>query len=68
MLHKQRNVVRALAQRWHVDRDHRQAEVQILAERTLLDLPFEILVGGSDDADVDVHRLCRSETLHFAFL
>ena len=51
-----------------LDRDHAQPEVEVLAERPLLDLLLEVLVGRGDDPDVDLDRARRAEPLDFAFL
>ncbi len=59
---------RPLAQRRHVDRDHGEAEVEILAEVPLLDLLLEVLVRRRDDAHVDLDRPRRSEPLDLALL
>src|SRR5579871_185143 len=66
--HEQRDVVGPLAQRRHVDRDDRQAEVEILAEAAFLDLLLEVLVRRRDDAHVDLDRPRRSEPFDFALL
>ena len=68
VLDQRRDVLAAIAQRRHADRDHAEAEVEILAERALLDLLLEVLVGRGDDADVDLDRPRRSEALDFALL
>ena len=65
---QRRDVLAAIAQRRHADRNDAQTEVEILAEVALLDLLLEILVGRGDDADVDLDRPRRSEALDFPFL
>src|SRR5436190_2627678 len=65
---EERDVVDALAQRRHVNRDDREPEIQVFAEATLLDFFLEILVRGGDDADVYFDRPRGSEALDFAFL
>ena len=65
---QRRNVVAPIAQRRHANRDDAQAEVEILAERPLLDLLLEVLVRRRDDPHVDLDRARRAEPLDFAFL
>jgi hypothetical protein len=52
-----RDVVTPLAQGGDVDRDHRQAEVQIFAELPALDLFFQVALGSGHDAGVGAQRL-----------
>ena len=54
---QERNVLLALAQRRDEERDDVEAVEEIFAEVAVGDLLFEILVGGGDEADVDVERL-----------
>ena len=49
------NIFATLAQGRHVEGDDVEAVEEVLAEIAALDLLFEILVGGGDDADV--HRM-----------
>ena len=58
----------ALAQRRHDDRDHVEAEEQILAELAALDRLLEILVGRRDHAHVHLDRARRSEPLDLLLL
>ena len=53
MLGEQRDVVGAIAQRRHEDRNDVQAEVEILAEAAAADLAGQFLVGRRQHADVD---------------
>ena len=53
MLGEQRDVLAALAQRRHEDRDDVEAEVEVLAEAAGLDLAGQVLVGGREHAHVD---------------
>ena len=69
MLREQRDVVAAIAQRWHAHRDDVQAVEEILAEPTGLDLTGEVDVRGGDQADVDATGLAaRAEALDLALL
>ena len=45
-----------------------QAVEQILAERVLVDLLFEVLVGRGDDADVDLDHLVAAQPLELLLL
>ena len=62
------NVVAAVPQGRHPDRDDAQPEVEVLAEGALLDLLLEILVGRGDDPDVHLDRPRRSEPLDLPLL
>ena len=53
VLHQQRQVPLALAQRRDVDVQHVQPVVEVLAEQAARDALFEVAVGGRDDAHVD---------------
>lgn len=53
VLRQFRNVLRPLPQWRHVELDHVEPIVEILAEQPLFDAPGEILVRGADDAHVD---------------
>src|SRR5258708_5960253 len=68
MTHQRRDVLAAIAQRRHADRDDAQTEIEILAEGAALDLRLEVLVGRGNHADVDLDRARRSETLDLPFL
>ena len=56
VLGERADVARPIAQRRDDDRKHRQAVVEILAERLRLDHRRQIAVRGRDDPDLDVHR------------
>jgi hypothetical protein len=58
---QQENVVAAVAQRRDVDRDRLQPVVQVVAELARLDLLQQDLVGGGDEAHVDVDRADRAD-------
>ena len=68
MLHEQRNVVAAFAQRRQLHRDHVQPVEEILAKRSVGDHPREIRVRGGDDADVDLDRVRVADALELALL
>jgi hypothetical protein len=68
VLYEQRNVFGTLAERRHVDRNDRKAEVQILAEVALLDFGLEVLVRRRDHAHIHVDRLRRAQAFDLAFL
>src|SRR5437867_10244520 len=54
MLGQEQHVLVALPQGRYVEHDHRQAEIEILAEPLLARLALEIAVRGGDDAEVDL--------------
>ena len=62
------DVAAPLAQRRHLHRHDVEAEVEILAEAPLLDGAFERLVGGGDDAAVDLEDLAAAEAGDLALL
>ena len=51
--HQRRDVVSTLAEGGHLDGDHVQAEVQVLAEAPGLHLFEQVSVGGGDDGGVE---------------
>ena len=58
-----RDVLLALAQRRNRDREHRQAEIQVLAELPRRHRLPQHAVGGGDNADVDLDRSVAAEPL-----
>src|SRR5262249_24369668 len=68
MAYEQRNILGALAQRGHIDRDDGEPEVEVFAETTFLDFFLEILVRSSDDANVDLGGPRGAEALDLSFL
>ena len=56
---ERQDVLAPLAQRRELDRDHVQAEVEVLAEAAGGDLVAQVAVGRRDDAHVDAARLRR---------
>ena len=65
---QQRDVLGPLAQGGHAHRHHRQAVEEIAAEGAALHLGLEILVGGGDEADVDVDRPIGPDRGHLLLL
>src|SRR5262245_52835628 len=55
-------------QRWNVDLDDTNSIVEVLAEASLRDEPFEILMGRADDPHVRGHGLTTSDALERALL
>ena len=53
---EQGDVFPPLDQGRQADRDHVETKVEILAEPADLELMFEILVGGGNDADIEFNR------------
>src|SRR6266542_2606464 len=68
VLDERGDVLLAIAERRHVDVDHVEAVVEVVAELPLFDLPLEILVGRADDPDIDLDREIRPEPLDLALL
>ena len=62
------DILRSLAKRREVNRDHIEAVVEVLAEGALADHRFEVAVGGSDHAHIHADRLRPSNTLELALL
>ena len=62
------DIVDALAQRRHPDREHVQAVVEIFAELAVFDLLDHVAVGRRDQAEVDLDRLLRTDRIDLAFL
>src|SRR6266403_2095495 len=56
------------AQRRKHDRDDVQAVVEVLAEASRLHLGLEVLVGGGEDADVDLERAVAAHPFELALL
>src|SRR5581483_2484123 len=67
-LHQERQILLALAQRRHADRHHRETEVEIFAELALLHLFGQLLLGGGDDADVDLDGAVAADAADLALL
>ena len=63
-----RDVVLALAQRRHVDRDDVEAVVEVLAELPVGDHLRQVAVGRRDDADVGAQRAGAAEALELVLL
>src|SRR5690349_12353266 len=68
MLNKNRNVVRALAEWWQMQRDDVESVVQIGAEVPRLDLLFEVAIRRGDETRVDRNRLRCADRNHLAVL
>ena len=68
MIREARDVLAALAHRRQLDVDDREPEVQILAERALVDLVAQIAVGRREHADVDLVRAIAADALDLALL
>src|ERR1700691_970207 len=59
---------RPIAQRGHLQLDHVEAVIEVLAEALLLDQLFEMLIGRCYDARVDLDRLRTADALERALL
>ena len=62
---QRRNVFAPFTQRWHVDAEATQAEVQILAKTPRTRHFAQVAVGGSDDAHVDLAHLLAAQRPDF---
>ena len=67
VLQQQRDVLAPLPERRGIDADDVQAVIQIFAKARFLDGAREVLVGGGDDADVDLDRLLPAHAVELAF-
>src|SRR6266498_2153610 len=61
VLDERRDVLLAIAERRHVDVDHVEPVVEVVAELRLLDLLLQILVRRDDDPDVHLDRQVRAD-------
>src|SRR5882724_10336854 len=68
VLDQERQVLDPLAQRRQQDRDDVQPVVQVLAEAPRLHLGLEVLVGGREDAHVDLQGAVAADPLELALL
>src|SRR5271157_5451099 len=63
VLRQRPDLARSVAQRRDADLDHIEAIVKVLAEALLPDRLFEALVGGRDDARIDLQSLRAADSL-----
>src|SRR5690606_36352437 len=68
VIDKERDVLEAVAQRWHRERDDIEAIEEVLAEGAVGDALLEVLVGGGDDADIDDAAFVGAERTDLALL
>ena len=68
ILRQQWNVVGAIAQRRHLDFDHRDAEVEVLAKRSLPNHLLQVTIGSTNDANVHSMRRVGTQPPHGALL
>ena len=68
VLAQQRQIVQALAQRRHGERDHVQPVVQISAETPGADLGLQVAAGSGNDAHVGMQQPVRAQSFVLAFL
>src|SRR5208283_5829163 len=59
---------RPIAQRWHLQLDHVEAVIKVLAEALLLDQLLEMLIGRRYDARIDLDRLRTADALERTLL
>src|SRR6266478_153438 len=65
---QERNVVPALAQSRHVDRDHAEPIIQVFPETAFRNLLFKFFVCGGNDADIHIRFFGAADWAHLAFL
>src|SRR5208282_3989979 len=65
---QERNIFAALAQGWKLYGNNAQAIVQIFAEAAFSNFLFELLVGGGDDANVNIRFFGAADGADFSFL
>ncbi len=65
---EERDVLPALAQGRDADREDVQPVVEVGPEAARLDGGLEVVVGGGDEADVDLPRLARADPLELSLL
>ena len=63
-----RQILDAIAQRRHPDRDHVEPVVQVLAEPPFLDRLLEIDVGGGDESEIRLDRMRAADALDLFLL
>ena len=68
VVYEERDVLPALAQAGHMQREDAEAVVEVFAETAGFDLGFKVLVGSSDDAHVDGDGLGAAEAFELAVL
>ena len=68
MPRQREDVLDALAQGLHVQREHVEAVVEVLAEASARDLGGEVAVGRGQHAHVDLERGRAADALEFLFL
>ena len=68
MRDKQRDVLAPPPERRHLDVNHVEAVVQVLAELTAGHQLMQIAVRGGDDAHVDLHRFLAPDRTDVIFL
>ena len=68
ILHEKRNILRTIPQGRQIQRQHRQAVVEVLAKQVRFHEFRQVFVRGRDDADVDLDRMSASDSFDFPFL
>ena len=64
----QRDVVRALAQRHEIDREHVEPEIKVFAEAAAPHLRLQVAIGRGDHAHIDMARALLADALELALL
>src|SRR2546423_800101 len=68
MARQERNIFTPLMKCWKLNRYDAQAVIQVFPESALGNFLLKILIGGGDDADVDVVFLGAADRPDFTFL
>ena len=66
MAHQRRQITRSVAQRRQLNRDHVQAEEQVFAKAAVGHRAGQILVGGGENAHIDLDRLATAHAFDLA--
>src|ERR1051326_847356 len=68
MLCKQHDVVAAMAQRWYLDRKHRESKEQVAAKLTAFDCALQVFICRRDDANIDGDGRAPADSIDHLFL
>ncbi len=68
VIDQQLQVLRTFPQRGQIERNHRQAVEQLLAEQALIHHLFHVPAGGRDEAHLNFDRFVAADRFHLLFL
>ena len=66
--HEQRNVLRALTQRWNSNRNYVQSIIEVASKLFLVNHLLQISIGCGHQANINFQRPCTAQAFEFAFL